>query len=217
MPSAGRALGERERNGRAAEADAADPRRVLGREVGMVEEAREEHRRARARTDVGVEHDLEHARRVPAVDQVDVLRPASIGAEHRAEHAGRVRDRRTHEVGRTGRDPRPHVHELGEQRAVAVHHALRVARRARRVGEHAHVVGVGRRRSRRPAAASATTSHATRRTRAVASPSATAPTTTCSVELGQLVGPGAVDDVEIVDVAVAVGGDVARAPGSARG
>ena len=26
--------------------------------------------------------------------------------EHRAEHAGRVRDRRAHEVGRTGRDPR---------------------------------------------------------------------------------------------------------------
>ena len=43
--------------------------------------------------------------------------------------------------------------ELGEQRAVAVHHALGVARRARRVREHAHVVGVGGARSRSAGAA----------------------------------------------------------------
>ena len=73
--------------------------RVLGREVGMVEDAREEHRRAGARADVGFEHDVEHARRVPAVDQVDVLAQLHR-REHRAEHAGRVGDRRAHEVRR---------------------------------------------------------------------------------------------------------------------
>ena len=99
MPSAAARSASARGTGRAAQADAADPRRVLGREVGMVEDAREEHRRARARADVGFEHDFEHTRRVPAVDQVDVL-PDLDRREHRAEHARRVRDRRTHQVGR---------------------------------------------------------------------------------------------------------------------
>ena len=54
----GRAFRERDRNRRAAEADPMDPRRVLGGEAGVVDHAREEHRRARARADVSLEHDL---------------------------------------------------------------------------------------------------------------------------------------------------------------
>ena len=150
---------------------------------------------------------VEDARRVPAVDEVDVLAQLHR-REHRAEHAGRVRDRRAHEVRRAGRDPRPHVRELGEQRAVGVHHALRVARRARRVREHAHVVA-DRPRRRTPAGAAAVDDvprdapHAAPPRRASARSD-----DDVQLEIGQLVGRGAVDDVEVVDVAVAIGGDV---------
>ena len=102
--------------------------------------------------------------------------------------------------------------QLGEQRAVAVHHALRVARRARRVREHAHVVGVGG-GDRSPCGrrASSTTSHPTRRTSRCAA-RRPRPDDDVQREIGELVGRRAVDDVEVVDVAVPVGGDVRARP-----
>ena len=117
MPCAAARSAERERYRRAAETDPADAPCVLGGEVRMVEDAREEHRSAGSRTDVGFEHDVEDARRVPSVDEVDVLAELHR-REYRAQHAGRVRDRGSHEVRRARRDPRPYVCELGEQRAV---------------------------------------------------------------------------------------------------
>ena len=80
------ALAERDGYGRAAEPDAPDAVRVLVGEPRVVEEAREEHRRARACSDVRLEHDVEHAVRVPAVDEVDVLAERQ-GREDGCEHA----------------------------------------------------------------------------------------------------------------------------------
>ena len=196
---------------RAAQADALDPPRVLGREAGMVEEAGEEHRRTGSGADVGLEHDVEDARRVPAVDQVDVLAQLHR-REHRAEHAGRVRHRRTHEVRRAGRDPRPRC--ASARRATCGGCASRPwvrsscptctrARRRRRA-----------RTSRSPARrrrAASTTSHA-HTPHAWVSVAPTSPTTTCRSSSGSSPRVRAVDDVEIVDVPVAVGRDVRARP-----
>ena len=84
----GRALGESDRHGRAAEADPVHQGGVVGREVGVVEEAREEHRCAGAGADARLEHHLERVGGIPAVDQVDVLARRER-AQH-AEHPGRV-------------------------------------------------------------------------------------------------------------------------------
>ena len=61
-------------------------------EPRVLEEAREEHRRARACSDVRLDHDVEHAVRVPAVDDVNVLAERQ-GREDGREHARRVGDR----------------------------------------------------------------------------------------------------------------------------
>ena len=65
-------LREGGRHRRAAQADAAHPPGVLVGERRVVEETGQEHRCTGARADVGFEHDPEDARRIPAVDQVEV-------------------------------------------------------------------------------------------------------------------------------------------------
>ncbi len=69
------ALADRGRHRRTAEADHRHERRVaLGIEVGMVEQAREEERRALARRAAVFEHRREHPPGIPHVDEVDRLR-----------------------------------------------------------------------------------------------------------------------------------------------
>ncbi len=135
--------------------------------------------------------------------------PSSIGASTAPSMPGRVGDRRAHEVRRSRRDPRAHVHHLGQQRAVVVHHALGVARRARRVREHAHVVGS----PRGPISAAggrgaSTTSHGDARAPRECGDASGRSHDDVQRQIGELTGCRAVDDVEIVDVAVAVGRDV---------
>ena len=88
MPCDGRALGESDRHGRAAEADPAHQRGVARREVGVIEKAREEHRCAGAAADARLQHHLERVSWIPAVDQVDVLT-----RRQRAEHTRASRSR----------------------------------------------------------------------------------------------------------------------------
>ena len=148
----------------------------------------------------------ERARRVPPIDEVDVLTHLHR-RQHRAEHAGRVRHRRAHEVRRAGRDPRHDVHHLGEQRAVAVHHPLGIARGARRVGEDAHRIGIrtsdGFRGHGRVDHGPRNTRHPRVRQLVVARRHHDV-----QLQIGELVGSRTVDDVEVVDVAEAIGGDV---------
>ena len=132
--------------------------------------------------------------------------------EHRAEHPGRVGDRRPHEVRRARRDPGPHVQQLGEQRAVAVHHALRIARGARRVREHAHVVRSRRRRSRRPAVRPRRPRPTRRAAPGRRGERRVDPRRRAGRDRGSSSARRAVDDVEVVDVAEAVGRDVRARP-----
>ena len=83
---------------RTAETDPFDLRGVLRSEVGVVQEARQEHRRTGSPADALLQHHLERMRRIPPVDQMDVL-ARDQWAEHGAEHPGRVGDRRAHQVG----------------------------------------------------------------------------------------------------------------------
>ncbi len=186
----------------AAEADAFHVRRVRRREIGVVEERRQEDRGARAAADVVGGHDVERVAGIPSVDDVDVT-AASERAEHRAEHAGGVGDRRAHQ-GRPPGDPSVHVPQLAEHGAVVVDHTLRVAGGARRVGEHGDLVGRwGRQVAHRLERADGIPTDAADAGRrgpigAVADHHVDA----------QALGGGLVDDGGVVDVAVRGGRDV---------
>ena len=107
---------------------------------------------------------------------------------------------------------------LGEQRAVRVHHALGIARGARRVREHAHVVGVGGRdRGGRAARRATTASHRDARHPGVQRRRRGRSDHEVQREIGELAGCRAVDDVEVVDVAVAIGRDVRAGAALPRG
>ena len=126
----------------------------------MIEQAREEERRARAAVHVVLEHCGEHRRRIPHVDQVDRIAPED-GDEQRGEHADAVPDGCAGE----GRDAPAGLHraelaDLEADGAVRMHHALRVGGRAggvrhergrRRIDAlwHVHRVAVGERRERK--------------------------------------------------------------------
>ena len=141
IPSASDRRPELDGHRRAAEADAFHVGGMRRREIGMVEQRRQEDRRARPAADVVRTHHLERMARVPAIDEVDVA-AAAQRSEHGAEHPGGVRDRRAHQVGRVGH-PSGHVLELAQHRAMVVDHTLRIARRAGRVGEHGDLVRGG--------------------------------------------------------------------------
>ncbi len=169
-------VGHRRRDRRAAQPDVAHQRPVLVREVGMVEQAREEERRARAAVHVVFEHRREHGRRIPHVDQVDRIAPED-GDEQRGEHADAVPDRCAGE----GRDVPAGLHraelaDLEADGAVRVHDALRICRRAggvrdergrRRIDArgHVHRVAIGERREREQVGRDIVVGHRRRRAR----------------------------------------------------
>jgi len=129
---------------------------VLVREVGMVEQAREEEGGAGAAVHVVFEHGGEDGRRVPHVDQVDRVAPED-GDEQRGEHADAVPDGCAGE----SRDAPAGLHraelaDLEADGAVRVHDALRIGGRAGGVRDergrgridargHVHRVAVGER------------------------------------------------------------------------
>ena len=128
--------------------------------------------------------------------------------EHRAEHAGRVRDRRAHEVRRARGDP--DLRCAGSPRAACDACASRPSDRS-------SCPTCTRARTRRPDRARRSSAAGVGRVDDVPADAPYAcragaprrsPTTTCSVEVGERVGRRAVDDVEVVDVAVPIGGDV---------
>ena len=140
------------RNGRAAHRDLAHQLKVpVGVEVGMVEQAREEERRAASGREPVLEHRRQDDTGIPLVDHVE-RSPARQRAEHTGE-PGDVAHRRTRElavgdhllaqpVARHERGELPH---LGLQRAVGVHHPLRRRGGTRGVPDDDRRVGVDRR------------------------------------------------------------------------
>ena len=97
----GRPLAEGDGHGRTAETDPAHQRGMVRGEVGVIQEAGQEHRCAGAATDARLPHHLERVGRIPAVDQVDGLSRGQR-AEHGAEHPGRMGDGRAHKLGFPG-------------------------------------------------------------------------------------------------------------------
>ena len=131
----GAPFAHRGRNRRSAEPDERHERNVArGVVVGMVEEAREEERRALPGREVVVEHRLQHAAGIPHVDEMD-LAAAERGQEQRREHADAVTDGRAGDHRRTTAIGlhRGELMDLRVDRAVRVHDALRIGRGARRV------------------------------------------------------------------------------------
>ena len=113
------ALPDRGRHRRATEPDVRHELGVpVGIEVRMVEEAREEVRRALARRDVVFEHRVENTRRIPDIDEMD-RRASPHGNEQRREHADAVTDGRSRQRGRPScrLDP-SELMDLGVDRAV---------------------------------------------------------------------------------------------------
>ena len=178
----------------------AHQRPVLVREVGMVEQAREEERRARAAVHVVFEHGGEHGRRVPHVDQVDRVAPED-GDEQRGEHADAVPDGC---AGKSRDAPaglhRAELADLEADGAMGVHDALRIGRRAGGVRDergrgrvHArggvHRVAVGERPERQQAGRDFVVGHHRD-----------------ELEVGNT-GADRVEVGEVVEVTEAVGGD----------
>jgi hypothetical protein len=153
------AVSHRCRDRGTAQPDMAHQRPVLVREVGMIEQAREEERCARAAVDAVFEHGGEDGRRVPHVDEVDRL-ASEDGDEQRGEHADAVTDWRAGEGGdATAGLHRAELADLETNGAVRVHDALWIRGRAGGVRDEGgrrwidargrvHGVAVGERRER---------------------------------------------------------------------
>ena len=127
------AFADRGGHRRTAEPDRRHQRPVpLDVEVGMVEQADEEVRRALTRRQAVFEHRREHAAGIPDVDEVHGL-AAVHRQQQRREHPDPVADRRADQRRRPAGLDRTELADLGADGAMGVHHPLRVRRRARRV------------------------------------------------------------------------------------
>ncbi len=142
------ALADRGRDRGTSESDRRHERDVpLRIEVGMVEQADEEVRRALAGRQAVFEHRREHARRVPDVDEMHRL--ASVhGKQQRGEHPDAVADRRANQRRRPGWLYCTELADLGADGAMGVHHPLGVGRRSRRVRDQRRGGRVDRERCR---------------------------------------------------------------------
>ncbi len=146
-PQLGGPLGDGDRHGRAAEAGEGHQGQVLVGEVGVVEQAGQEVRGAAADAQAVGQHQAQHLARVPHVDEVH--RPvAQQRDDEGVEHPDEVADRGAGDLRRPAEGE--HVVELAglaAQRAVRVHHALRVAGGARGEADDGRGVGCDRGRA----------------------------------------------------------------------
>ena len=177
-------------------------------EVGMVEQADEEVRRALPRRQSVLEHRREHAAGIPHVDEVTGCAPVD-GEQQRGEHPDAVADRRADERRRPGWLDCTELADLGADGAMGVHHPLRVGRRPRRVRDRA------RARSGRRRAGCAIGSSATRSAKRRFGPGVVADDRD-PFEVGE-VGTHRVEVGDEVEVAERVGGDECLHPRAVRG